>query len=162
VSYTKKEIVTKAIKDVLKTDDDFMPSPEDFSACVETLDNLVSDLYASGIRWPYPIPSSPSETNHDDETGIPASAIRAVVKLLALELCPMYGIEPTRATKVSAEKAFSNLFLQDGVAEMRERCPDAMLPRGAGYKYRDFHNNFFPRPLSGIKMGKGSDIEGIQ
>jgi len=160
VSYTKKQLITKAIKDILKTGDDFQPSPEDYEAGLEALDNMVSEWYMSGIRWAYPIPPDPSESNLDDDSGTPPGAVRAVVKNLAIELAPMYGIEPSRATKVSAMNSYENLWSQDGIAEIPEKRMPKWVSRGMGQKYwRWDRNTFFPEPADPVQFGKDGEIE---
>lgn len=122
------------------------------------LDSLMATWNAKGVRLGYPIPSSPSNSNIDDDSNVPDAANEAITLALAIRLAPGFGKTLSHDTKVSAKDAYI------GLLSFIETTPEmqfpSTLPRGAGAKsYQSDSNVFFNPPLDPLDAGKDGELE---
>jgi hypothetical protein len=158
MSWTKRQFVVKAFSELGLGAYIFDSNPEKLQDGVVTLDAMMGMWNSEGIRIGYPIPSSPENTDLDEETGVPDSANMAIYKSLAVELAPGIGKTPSPDSKITANRAKSALMGQTSSIEpvhMR-----STMPIGQGNKSRGSRRRrFFPGQAQTIDAGKDSEIE---
>lgn len=157
MSYTKRQFVTDALEEIAVADYDFDLQPEQLQSALRKLDTMMATWNAKGLRLSYPIPSSPENSNLDDETNVPDSANEAIITNLAIRLAPSYGKQVSIDTKQAAYAAYNALLSQS--AQPREMQITG-LPKGAGSKYwRNSADPFLDEPEDLLEAGNDSLLD---
>jgi hypothetical protein len=134
MGYTKREFIAAAYAEIGYANYQFDLQAEDLQLALRRLDAMMAEWNARGIRLGYPLPSSPSDSNLDDPTGVPDRANEAIILNLAPRLAPGVGKAIHAQTLASAKAALNTLL---AVAAMPAEMQLAALPRGAGAKSID-------------------------
>lgn len=101
---------------------------------------------------------SPSNTNIDDDTGVPDYAAEAIYLGLALRIAPGFGKVVSPDTKMFADAAYSNLVNQTATPTPERTLPTTM-PRGQGTKtWRNFNNPFVRQEDPAVDAGNDGHI----
>jgi hypothetical protein len=113
---------------------------------------------ALGIRLGYPLPSSPDDSDLDEETNVPDSANEAIYSNLAIKLAPSYGKQVMPDTKMTAKESY-NTLLSRAAMPMEQQMPSTM-PSGAGNKpWRVYDDPFVRPPVSPLLAGGDGEIQ---
>ena len=129
MSYTKRQFVTEAYTELGMADYVFDLQPEQLMVACRRLDAMMAEWNGRGISLGYTLPSSPQNTDIDQESGVPDWANEAVFLNLAVKLAPMHGKQVNGA---SAKLALSTVMV-NATPDVRMNAPSDM-PVGAGYK----------------------------
>ena len=126
MTYTKRELVTKALSAIGIASYEFDADAEQIDDGVEDLDGMMALWSRKGIDISYNFSGGPSE-----ESGIPPSSYEAVITNLSLRLAPSYGKEISREVRKQANVAKRALYAEAArPIEMQYRT----IPIGAAHK----------------------------
>lgn len=158
MSYTKKELIEMAFEEIGLANYNFDLQPEQFQSGLKRLDLMMATWNNRGIRIGYPLSSSPSTSNLNDDTQVRDTALEAIYSNLALKIAPSFGKTVSMDLKINARSTYLNL-LRD-TSEINERQL-TKLPRGAGNKaWRYNKYNTFINPTGGeIDVGQDSQLD---
>lgn len=158
MSYTKRQFVTAAFEEIGLASYVFDLQPEQLQGALKKLDAMMATWNALGIRLGYPIPTSPENSDLDEETNVPDRANEAVYLNLAVRLAPSHGKTVTMETKKAAKDAY-NVILNR--AAMPNEMQITGLPAGAGNKkWRDGTGPFLDDPNTDpIQIVEGGYLE---
>jgi hypothetical protein len=158
MSYTKRQFVQAAFNEIGLESYEFDLQPEDFDMALRRLDSMIAEWNAQGIRVGYPIPTSPEDSDLDEETGVQDAANEAIITNLAIKVAPAFGKTPAVETKISASKAYKTL-LSKTMQVPKQQMPSTM-PSGAGNRpWNGVYRPFLYPPCDPIEAGKDSIIE---
>ena len=157
MSYTKRQFVSAAFGSVGMAAYVFDLEPGQIQNAVRTMDSMIAAWNAEGIRISYPLPSSPQDSDLDQETNVPDSANEAIVMNLGIRLASEFGKTISPDLKTVAKKAKS-ILLSLSTKPIDKQYPST-LPVGAGNK--QFRNDrvFFPVPEDKIAVGDDDVLE---
>jgi hypothetical protein len=130
MGYTKRQFVTAALEEIGLASYVFDLQPEQLQSALRRLDALMADWNGKGIRLGYPLPSSPQDSDLDEESNVPDAANEAVILNLAIRLAPSYGKQVAIETKASAKQGY-DVLLQRATVPPQQQLPGS-LPSGAG------------------------------
>jgi len=156
MSYTKRQLVEAAHAEIGLADYVFDLPTEALQRAVKTLDGMVAEWNARGVRLGYPLPSSPEGGDLDTETGLPDSAWQAVITNLALRIAPQFGKQVMPETRATAVHSYDTLV---AIAAMPQQQSYGRIPAGAGNKPWRYYDPFLPDPAPQIDAGPDSEIE---
>lgn len=158
MSYTKRQFVTAAYEEIGLAAYVFDLQPQDLQVALRRLDAMMAEWNAKGIRLAYPLPSSPQQSDLDEETMVPDSANEAIITNLALRLAPGLGKTPGPDTRVVAKQGY-NTLLSRATAPLEQQLPGTM-PLGAGNKpWRLYDNPFVQPPIDPVLAGQDGPIQ---
>lgn len=157
MSYTKRELIAEALAE-LGLGADFDISPDEQQAALRKLDAMMAVWDGKGIRLGYPLPAAPADSELDQDSNIPDSAIEPVALNLAMRLAPSYGKTVSVDTRRAASEGMDRLLIA-AAQPLPPQQPNTM-PRGAGNKpWRPLSSPFFPKPTSDpMQVTSGGDL----
>jgi len=157
VSYTKREIVEAAFEEIGLSEYVFDLQPQQLESALRRLDAMMATWNGRGIRLGYPLPSSPTDSDLDEDSYLPDAANEAAITNLAIRIAPSYGKTPSAETKSAAKIAY-DLLLSKAAHPIEMQLPSTM-PRGAGNKPFADDNPFFGRPADPVLAGEDGPID---
>jgi hypothetical protein len=158
MGYTKRQFVTAALEEIGLASYVFDLQPEQLQSALRRLDALMADWNGKGIRLGYPLPSSPQDSDLDEESNVPDSANEAVILNLAIRLAPSYGKQVAIETKASAKQGY-DVLLQRATVPPQQQLPGS-LPSGAGNKpWRVYDGPFIRPPVDPVIVGPDGPLE---
>ena len=157
MSWTKREIVNQAFEEIGFANYNFDLDPEQLQSGLRKLDSMMATWNIRGVRIGYPLSSSPSGSDLDQDTSLPDWAIEAVYKNLSIRIAPSLGKMLSRETKADAKNAYNTLLmLNTRPTEMQI----TNLPRGAGNKpWRFVDDPFLDEPTDLLLGGNDGIID---
>lgn len=129
---TKRQIVELAYASVGLAGFAVDLQPEQMEHARRILDSQMATWNIKGIRLGWPIPSSPSGGDLDDETNLPDWALEATYLNLGIRIAPMHGKAVTPDFKASARAAYDAMLISV-VRPVGRRMPGG-YPLGAGHR----------------------------
>jgi hypothetical protein len=132
MSWTKRQIIEQAFEEIGLASYIFDLTPDQLQSALRRLDLMVGSWYAKNVKISYPLPTSPNDSDIDQEIDVPIQCNEALVLNLAVRLAPSYGKMPTPETKANAKLMYDQLLVQ--AAMPFEMQYPRTLPLGAGYK----------------------------
>jgi len=158
MGYTKRQFVNAALEEIGLASYVFDLQPEQLQSALRRLDALMADWNGKGIRLGYPLPSSPQDSDLDEESNVPDSANEAVILNLAIRLAPSYGKQVAIETKASAKQGY-DVLLQRATVPPQQQLPGS-LPSGAGNKpWRVYDGPFIRPPVDPVTVGPDGPLE---
>lgn len=158
MGWTKRQFVTQAFDEIGMASYVFDLTPEQLQSALVRLDTMIASWNALGIRLGYPLPSSPQDSDLDEQTNVPDSSNEAIYTNLAMKLAPSYGRQVMPDTKVTAKSSY-NTLLSRAALPMEQQLPGTM-PAGAGNKpWRVYDDPFIRRPIDPVLAGQDGPIE---
>jgi hypothetical protein len=154
MSYTKRQFVTAALEELGLASYVFDASPEQLQSALRRLDALMAEWNGMGIRLGYPLPSSPDDSDLDEETGVPDWANDAIICNLACRIAPSYGKQTLPATMATANRGL-NAILSRFTGPIEKQLPSGM-PLGTGNKNSD---PFTENPVDPLLAGPDGPLE---
>jgi len=113
---------------------------------------------AKGIRLGYPIPSSPDDSDLDEQTNVPDSANEAIYTNLGVRLAPSFGKTVSPDAKGIAKTTYDTLMSRAAMP-LEQQMPGTM-PSGAGNKpWRTYDDPFLRPPSDPVLAGQDGPIE---
>ena len=153
MAYTKRQFIEDAFTEIGLADYVFNLTAQELASALRRLDSMMAEWYERGILLGYPLPTSPQESDLDEQTGVPDRANEAIIVNLACKLAPSYGKQVMPATMTAARAALNTLLVraaQPGVMQF-----PTQTPAGGGNKYwGQFWGPFLRPPQEEI------DVEG--
>jgi len=158
MGYSKRQFVTAALEEIGLASYVFDMQPEQLQSAMRRLDSMMADWNGKGIRLGYPLPSSPEDSDLDQESEVPDSAFEAIITNLAIKIAPSYGKMVMPETKAAAKNAY-NTLLQRATMPDEQQFPGT-LPAGAGNKpWRVTDDPFIPKPVDPVLAGEDGPID---
>jgi hypothetical protein len=130
--WTKEDIAKEALAELALPSYTFDLQSDDVIAIIIRLDAMMSEWDLKGIRFGYALASGPRDSWADQPSGLPDTAIFAVLPNLAVRIGAMFGREPSPSIKNTARTTFETM-LTTFAKPTQYRWPSTM-PYGAGNK----------------------------
>ena len=158
MGWTKRQFVTQAFEEIGLASYVFDLTPDQLQSALRRLDTMMAAWNALGIRLAYPLPSSPQDSDLDEQTNVPDSSNEAIYTNLAIKLAPSYGKKVMPDTGATA-KASYNTLLSRAAMPMEQQLPGT-IPSGAGNKsWRNAETPFIRPPVDPLLAGQDSHLE---
>jgi hypothetical protein len=158
MGWTKRQFVAQAFDEIGLASYVFDLTPEQLQSALRRLDTMLSSWNAKGIRLGYPLPSSPQDSDLDEQTNVPDSANEAIYTNLAIKLAPSYGKQVLPDTKSTAKESY-NTLLSIAAMPNQQQMPSTM-PFGSGNKpWRTYDNPFVRPPIDHVLAGGDGRID---
>lgn len=157
MGYTKRQFVEAAFEEIGLANYTFDLQPEQLQAALRRLDSMMMEWNAQGVRLGYPAPSSPQDSDLDEQTNVPDSAWEAIIANLAVRIAPGYGKTVSPDTKATAKNAY-NVLLQRATFPLEKQLPETM-PIGQGNKPWRWDNPYVYPPVDPVEAGSDGPLE---
>jgi hypothetical protein len=157
VGYTKRQFIEGAFEEIGMANYVFDLQPEQLQSALRRLDVMMAEWNAKGIRLRYPIPSSPQDSDLDQQSDTPDSAWEAIITNLAVRIAPGYGKAVSPDTKTTAKFGL-NTLMQRAAFPLEQQLPDTM-PIGQGNKPWRWDNPYVNRPADPVDTGPEGPLE---
>jgi hypothetical protein len=158
MGWTKRQFIEQAFDELGLASYVFDLGPEQTQSALRRLDTMMAAWNALGIRLGYPLPSSPQDSDLDEQTDVPDSANEAIYTNLAIKLAPSHGKQVMPDTKATAKESY-NTLLSLAAMPTQQQLPGTM-PSGAGNKpWRVCDNPFIRPPVDPVTAGGDGQIE---
>ena len=158
MSYTKRQFVRGAFEELGLGAYAYDLGSEEMQFGLRRLDAMLAEWNGRGIRLSYPIPSSPENSDLDEETSVPDRANETIICNLAVRLAPSYGKTVAMETKANARRGY-NTILAVAAFPPEMQMPNTM-PAGAGQKaWRDSGDPFLGDPEDPLQAGNDAAID---
>lgn len=159
MAYTKRDIVEQAFEEIGLASYVFDLQPQQLDSALRRLDSMMATWNAKGIRLGYPLPSSPADSDLDQEIGAPDSAIEAMYLNLALRISGGYGKTVSPDTKAAAKRAY-NEVVSNSAQPIEMQLGNETIPAGAGNKgWRYYNNPFLREPTDPLTVGSDGILD---
>ena len=158
MGWTKRQFVTQAFEEIGLASYVFDLTPEQLDSALRRLDTMIASWNALGIRLGYPLPSSPQDSDLDEQTNVPDSSNEAIYTNLGVKLAPSYGKQVMPDTKMTAKETY-NTLLSRAAMPIEQQMPGTM-PSGAGNKPWFWQGGPFLRdPVAPLLAGNDAPID---
>lgn len=158
MSWTKRQFVNEAFTEIGLAVYIYDLESEQLQSALRRLDSMMATWNGKGIRLGYPLPSSPENSDLDEETNVPDSANQAIYTNLGLIIAPGFGKTVSSRTEVIAKDSLNVLMAR--AAKPAEKQFPSTLPSGAGNKpYRDTNNEYMNTPKDPLLVGQDGELE---
>lgn len=152
MSWTKKQFVEKALGKLGLAAYVYDLQPEQEESVLQDLDSMMAEWNIGGVRIGYPLPSTQSSSNLDQDTNVPDWANRGIYLNLAILIGPDFGKVVGPELKAEALRA-KNLIVAKAGSPIQERLLPS-VPLGAGNKSWRINRQFTPQPCDPITTGE--------
>lgn len=132
MSWTKRQVVLAAYNGIGFSDDEFEITAEELESALKILDAMMALWNAKGINLGYNAPSSPDNSDLDDDSGLPDHATEAAWTNLSVRLAPTFGKAASPVITMLANDSYKVLFIQS--VQPRDRAQNGTQLTGAGNK----------------------------
>lgn len=156
MGWTKRDFVLAAFEEAGLAAYVFDLTADELQSALRKLDSMMATWNAKGIRLGYPIPSSPTDSDLDQDSGVPDAANEAIYTNLAMKIATGYGKQILPDTKISAKLALDTLYAIAGMPP-EQQLPGTM-PLGAGHLPHGHHRNFADMPQQPLLAGQDGEI----
>jgi len=159
MGWTKRDLVNAAFDELAIAGYEFDRSPEEDDAALRRLDAMQATWVGQGIRIGYALPSSPSDSDLDQESGLPDYAVETTFLNLAIRMAPGNGKQLSPETRRNASDGYDVLMAD--AARPRRQQYSGTLPVGAGNRTWPQRGPFYPAPTNNpleVAQGGGLDI----
>lgn len=157
MGYSKRQFVEAAFEEIGLASYVFDLQPEQIQSAMRRLDAMIADWNGKGIRLGYPLPSSPQQSDLDEQTYVPDSANQAIITNLAIRIAPAYGKQVMPGTQAVAKSSYDTI-LSRATFPMEKQFPDT-LPSGAGNKPWRYDTPFLQTYKDPVLAGQDGPIE---
>lgn len=155
MAWTKRQIVNQAFEEIGFANYNFDLDPEQLQSGLRKLDSMMATWNIRGVRIGYPLASTPSGSDLDQDSFLPDWAIEATYKNLSIRIAPSLGKVLSRETKADAKNAYNTLLMMN---TKPKEMQIANLPRGAGSKsWRTSDRPFLDKPTDPL-LGGGDGV----
>jgi hypothetical protein len=157
VAWTKREFVLQAFAEIGLASYVYELQPEQLQTALNRLDGMLATWNAVGVRLGYPLPSSPSSSDLDQDSSVPDAANEAIYLNLAIRVASSVGKTPSAELKETAKAAYDVLLAQ--FAFPMERQLPRNFPAGAGNKPWLYEQPFLAPPTDPVTTGGDGPLE---
>jgi hypothetical protein len=144
MSWTKRQFVEQAFRKAGLAAYVFDLTPDQLNSAMVDMDSMLATWNAKGIRLGYPVPTSPENSDLNQETNVPDSANEAIYLNLAIRIAPDFGKTIMPEIKIGAKLAYDALLAR-ATMPAEQQLPGA-LPSGAGSKSWRTETPFIRKP----------------
>lgn len=149
----KRYIIDRAFTHIGLSGYVFDQQADEREEALNLLDSLMAEWFSVNVNLNYNIPLSPELSDLDEDSGLAMSAVNAVSRCLALNLCPSYGKTPSQQLQVSAKES-KNALWSSVLTIQASRYPTTQpigrgnkrSVRNRGYFTADLIDNTLPTP----------------
>lgn len=131
MGWTKRDLINKAFRSVGLSAYVFDLSADQILDAMSDLDSMMATWNGRGIYLGYPLSSSPTSGDPDEDSNLPDWAIEAATLNLGIRIAPAFGKVVSPDLKTSAKLALDGVMAR---AAMPMEMQVTNLPAGAGYK----------------------------
>ena len=157
MSWTKRQFAEQALDEIGIASYAYEIQPEMIQSVLRRMDSMLATWNAKGIRVGYPVPTTPENSDLDDETNVPDSANEAIYLNLAIRIAPSFGKTILIDTKISAKQAYNALLVH--TSEIVEMKYPTTLPLGAGNKpFRNNAGEFITNNEESLEVGNDGNL----
>ena len=157
MNWTKRQFIVQAFEEIGMANYVFDLQAEQLQAALRRLDSMMATWNALGLRVGYPIPSTPEDSDLDEETNVPDAANEAIYLNLALRLAPTVGKQVAPETRLAARSAYMSLVVSK--IEIQEMNIGG-LPSGQGHKpYLSGAGEYLPSSADTLDAGNDAVID---
>ena len=158
MSWTKRELITQAYAEIGLASYTFDLSADQQEHALKRMNTMMASWNIKGIRLGYPIPTTATGDDLDDDSGLPDYALEPVYTNLAVRLAAGLGKQVPQETALTAKDSFNTLM---SLAAMPiEKDLPTTMPRGAGNKpWRNQDSQYISPPEQRILTGEDGEIE---
>lgn len=142
MAYKKLDIVDLAFQEIGIASYEFDLNPQESNGALRQLDLMMATWNKRGIRLGYPLPSSPNESDLDQEIDIPDNAFEAMYLNLAVRISSGFGKQLAPQTRIEATRTYLEL-LADNMDLPEQALDYRSAPAGAGNKSWSFRGSPF-------------------
>ncbi len=139
MGWSKRDFIVKAFGEIGLASYIFNLQPNQYQDAANRLDAMMGSWNARGIRVGYPISSTPTDYDLDEQTNVQDAAYEAIYTNLALKIAPGFGKVVSPETKINAKTSLDAL---ESFLSMPQPMQLSIIPRGAGNRamqnYRPF------------------------
>ena len=161
MAYKKLDIVDLAFQEIGIASYEFDLNPQESNGALRQLDLMMATWNKRGIRVGYPIPSSPNNSDLDDDIDIPDNAFEAMYLNLAVRISSGFGKQLAPETRIAASRTYQEL-LSTQIKPIEQALDAKAVPLGAGNKpWRINGDPFLANPISPITTGSDDVLEFI-
>jgi len=153
VGWTKRDLLLQALDELGIPSSTFDMDVDRLQSFMRRMDAMMASWNAQGIRLNYPVPSSPTAGDLDDESGLPDIALEAVFTAVAVLIAPSLGKVVSETTKQRAKNSLDTLMIH--VAKPSPKVLPATMPSGAGNLATQPFLHPTPEPL---RDGAGGEL----
>jgi len=158
MSWTKRQFIEEAFGEIGLAAYVYDLQPDQLESALRRLDSMMAMWNGKGIRIGYPLPSSPEDSDLDEETSVPDDANETIYSNLAIRIAPGFGKTVSSDTKITAKDGYRGL-IQKSTKPIERQLPGTM-PRGAGNKpWRNTNNEFLDDPVDPLTAGDDSTLD---
>jgi hypothetical protein len=129
MSWTKRSIIESAFGELAIAGYVYDLSPQELTAALLKLDTGMASL---PFALPYAFGTSPSDTDLDQDSGLPLWAVEFAYKRLAIDIAASKGKQLARSTVVSAKDARNNVQARIERDSIQQQQLRSGVPLGAG------------------------------
>lgn len=160
MSWTKRDYVNQAFQEIGLAEYIYDLLPEQEQTVLRRLDAMMAGWNSKGIRLGWPLPSSPDNSDIEQDTQTPDVANEAIYLNLAVRIAPMFGKTVSPETKINAKDAYIELIGKFAAPPIEMQFPST-LPRGQGSKpWRTGTSSpFVTPPTDPLQAGEDELIE---
>ena len=155
MAYKKLDIVDLAFQEIGIASYEFDLNPLESNGALRQLDLMMATWNKRGIRIGYPIPSSPNNSDLDDEIDIGDDAFEAMYLNLAVRISAGFGKQLSPQTRIAATRTYLEL-LSSSMRPIEQAYDYRAVPSGAGNKSWTFRGSPF-LPIARSPLTTGSD-----
>lgn len=128
---TKKELINLAFEEIGIAYYNFDIQPEQYISALKRLDSLISVWQSKGLETTYLLSDPITGTSLEDEAILSDLAIKPAYSNLALDLCPMFGKNPSIINLKNASQSYKALVAANVSTNEVKKDRQAL---GGGYK----------------------------
>ena len=110
MAYKKLDIVDLAFQEIGIASYEFDLNPQESNGALRQLDLMMATWNKRGIRIGYPIPSSPNNSDLDQEIDIADNALEAMYLNLAVRISSGFGKQLAPETRIAAAQTYQQLL----------------------------------------------------
>ena len=159
MAYTKRDIIEQAFEEIGLASYVFDLQPQQLNSALRRLDMMMGTWNAKGLRLAYPLPTSPSDSDLDQEIGVPDSAFEAMYLNLAIRISSGFGKVVSPDTKAAAKRAY-NEVVANSAQPVEMQLGNETIPAGAGNKgWRYYNNPFLREPQDPLTVGSDGILD---
>ena len=142
---TKRYVLDRAFTHIGLSGYAFDQDADERQEALFMLDSLMAEWQSVNVVLGYIVPASPELSDLNDNSGLTMSAVNAVARNVALNLCPSYGKTPSIQLQASA--ATSKNALWSSVLTIQASRYPTTQPIGRGNKRSVRNRGYFTSDL---------------
>ena len=158
MGWTKGQLIADGFAEIGLPNYTFTLPPEQLAQALNRLDAMMALWNSQGIRVGYALPSSPSDSDPDQDSGLPDAAYQAVIANLGIRIAPTIGKTASAETKQAASDGYDALLSWCASQNIPSMQFPATMPRGGGNKPNQIGGTYY-HPDDPLTTGGDGPLE---